>query len=64
MGFNQFRWDLVLKKQISDASYFVHYDKFIEAGIYTVKISSGDNSLEKTFEVVNSKSPYLVRDGF
>lgn len=53
MGFNQYRWDLIVKKQTSDASYFVHYDKFIEAGIYTVKISSGDNSLEKTFEVVN-----------
>jgi photosystem II stability/assembly factor-like uncharacterized protein len=63
-GLNEYRWDLVVKKQSSDAPYFVHYEVFIEAGIYTVKISSGDHSLVQTFEVVDATSPYLVRDGF
>lgn len=63
-GFNQYRWDLVVKKQDSDAPYFVHYERFIEAGMYTVKISSEDNSLHQVFEVTDAISPYLVRDGF
>ncbi|SIN74368.1 Sortilin, neurotensin receptor 3 [Algoriphagus halophilus] len=63
-GFNQLRWDLVVKKQSSDAPYFVHYERFIQTGKYTVKLSSGDQTLEQTFDVVEPSSPYLVRDGF
>jgi photosystem II stability/assembly factor-like uncharacterized protein len=63
-GFNQYRWDLVEKKQTSDSPYFIHYDKFIEAGIYKVKISSGDVQLEQNFEVTNAKSPYTLKDTF
>ncbi|MEN2282139.1 hypothetical protein AAGF08_08365 [Algoriphagus sp. SE2] len=64
MGLNEYRWDLIVKKQKSDAPYFIHYDRFIAAGKYTVKVSSGDHSMEQTFEVVEATSPYLVRDGF
>ena len=63
-GFNQYRWDLVVKKQTSDYPYFIHYDKFIEAGTYTVKISSGDSHLEQPFEIVKGESPYIVRGMF
>ena len=41
----------------------VHYDEFIEAGSYTVKISSGDQSMQQAFEVIEAKSPYLVGGG-
>jgi photosystem II stability/assembly factor-like uncharacterized protein len=63
-GFNQYRWDLVVEKQTSDNPYFIYYDKFIEAGIYTVKISSGDMQLEQTLEIIDAKSPYILRDTF
>ena len=63
-GFNQYRWDLVVKKQTSDYPYFIHYDKFIEAGTYTMKISSGDSHLEQPFEIVKGESPYIVRGMF
>ena len=63
-GFNQFRWDLVVKKQSSDAPYFVHYERFLQTGNYTVKLSTGGKTLEQAFEVLEAKSPYLVRDGY
>jgi len=63
-GLNQFRWDLIVKKQSSDNPYFIHYEQFIEAGTYRVRISTEEGNLERTFEVVDGKSPYLVRSTF
>ncbi|MFC3881206.1 WD40/YVTN/BNR-like repeat-containing protein [Algoriphagus namhaensis] len=63
-GFNQYRWDLVVRKVSSDAPYFIHYERFINAGNYRVQITSDDVMMEQKFEVIESSSPYLVRDGF
>ena len=60
-GFNQFRWDLVLEKQTSDEPYFIHYDKFIEAGIYSAKLTLEGENMEHPFTVVQGGSPYLVK---
>jgi photosystem II stability/assembly factor-like uncharacterized protein len=57
-GLNQHRWDLIVQKQASDLPYFIHYDQFMEAGTYTVEISTGADTLQQVFEVVNAKSPY------
>ena len=58
-GFNQFRWDLILKKQESDSPYFVHYDKFIDSGTYTLWLTSKDGSMNQKFKVVDAISPYI-----
>jgi photosystem II stability/assembly factor-like uncharacterized protein len=54
-GLNEYRWDLVLKKEIgSDNSpYYVHYDKFLESGNYTLILSDGKADLEQIFVVKN-----------
>ncbi len=58
IGFNQYRWDLIIRKVTSDNPYFVHYDKFIEAGSYVMTLSIGKDQLEQTLIVRNASSPY------
>jgi hypothetical protein len=59
LGFNQFRWDLIVSKQESASPYFVHYDKFIDSGTYTLVLSTAEGSMSQKFKVVNGTSPYL-----
>ncbi len=56
-GFNEYRWDLVVKSVKSNLPYFVHYDKFIEAGNYTLFLSDGKTVLEQVFIVKDGVSP-------
>ena len=56
-GFNQFRWDLILEKTESDMPYFIHYDKFIEAGNYKVILEVGNKQLSRELTIINNKSP-------
>jgi hypothetical protein len=58
-GLNQYRWDQVLSKEKSDYPYFVHYDKFIEAGTYVMTLSTGESRIQQTFVVMNATSPYI-----
>ena len=60
-GMNQYRWNLITRKQTSDSPYFVHYDQFIEAGTYLLRLSTGDEILEQKFTVVNGTSPYIEK---
>ena len=60
-GLNQFRWDLIVNKEASDFPYFVHYDKFIEAGSYKLSITIGNDHLEQPFSIVNATSPYVIK---
>ena len=60
-GIDLARWDLVLEKQTSDEPYFIHYDKFIEAGIYSAKLTLEGENMEHPFTVVQGGSPYLVK---
>ena len=60
-GFNEYRWDLVIKSVKSNLPYFVHYDKFIEAGNYTVVLSDGKTALEGVFVVKDGVSPFNRR---
>jgi hypothetical protein len=59
LGFNQFRWDLIVSKQESASPYFVHYDKFIDSGTYTLVLSTVGGSMSQKFRVVDGISPYL-----
>ncbi len=57
-GYNQYRWDLVIKKQKSDLPYFIHYDKFLTAGNYQLFLLDGKKEIDKPFLVINGVSPY------
>lgn len=35
-GINEYRWDLITQKEESDKPYFVHYNKFVKPGDYTM----------------------------
>jgi hypothetical protein len=59
LGFNQFRWDLIVSKQESASPYFVHYDKFIDSGTYTLVLTTAEGSMQQKFRVVDGISPYL-----
>jgi hypothetical protein len=57
-GFNQYRWDLVFKRETSDYPYFVHYEHFVEAGAYTLMMNDGENESTQPFLVASGVSPY------
>ncbi len=57
-GFNEYRWDLVVNKQNSQLPYFVHYERFLITGRYTLVLSDGKTALEQVFIVKNEISPY------
>ena len=42
-GVNQFRWDLILEKNNSQKPYHIHFNKFINAGNYTLILKTDDN---------------------
>ena len=51
-GFNQFRWDLVVKRVASKLPYFIHYDHFILPGRYKIILKGGETQLETDWEVM------------
>jgi Sortilin, neurotensin receptor 3, len=54
-GFNQYRWNLVVSKEQSDLPYFVHYEKFLKAGNYTLKMNANGTEFQRPFVVTNSQ---------
>lgn len=44
-GFNQYRWDLVVKKNESNLPYFTKYNEFIQPGEYTLQVIIGSKIL-------------------
>jgi hypothetical protein len=57
-GFNEYRWDLVVKREKSNLPYFVHYDRFLEAGTYKMVLTDGKTELEQPFILNNGISPH------
>ncbi len=60
-GFNQYRWNLVIKKQTSDYPYFIHYEKFLKTGNYKLLLLAGDSILEQEIVVSEGTSPYIKK---
>jgi hypothetical protein len=60
-GLHEFRWDPVIKRESSDYPYFIHYDQFIEAGTYTLRLSTDQGNQEQRFTVTNGISPYVEK---
>lgn len=52
-GLNQYRWDLILKKVVSDEAYFIHFNDFIKSGKYTFHLNVRGQSLAKEFTVLD-----------
>ena len=42
-GLNQIRWDLILEKNNNQRPYHIHFNKFINAGNYTLILKTDDN---------------------
>jgi photosystem II stability/assembly factor-like uncharacterized protein len=59
-GLNQYRWDLVVSRRTSDYPYFIHYDKFIEAGTYVITLSTGVEQFDQQLIISAGKSPYAA----
>ena len=52
-GFNQFRWDLVLRSNQSDAPYFINYKEYLKIGKYRLQMKTLEKTAwEHAFEVV------------
>jgi len=50
-GFNQFRWDMVIKHVQSMQAYFIHYDRFIPPGKYKILLEGEGTKLSQEWEV-------------
>ncbi len=55
-GFNEYLWDMIVKKEESNKPYFVHYDQYLEAGNYTLVVFDGTENLEQVFVVKDGPS--------
>ncbi|MGD2294714.1 MAG: hypothetical protein PVF22_02640 [Candidatus Aminicenantes bacterium] len=56
-GFNQFRWDLAIRRVESPKPYFIHYDKYTRPGTYTIQIKGKGIDLKGGLTVVERQSP-------
>ena len=56
-GFNQYRWDLVIKEEESMTPYFIHYKRFLDKGTYRLRLETDDQVLEKEFIVSQGDKP-------
>jgi hypothetical protein len=45
-GFNELRWDLVIKTEDSPEAYFFQYRQFTPAGKYTIRLTGEGIALE------------------
>lgn len=52
-GFNEYRWDLIVKREKSDLPYFIRSEKLLEPGHYLLILSDGKTDLEQRFVVKN-----------
>jgi len=52
-GFNQFRWNLIIRQEESLNPYFIHYDTFIDAGMYRLVLNWKGKEVERTLIVEN-----------
>jgi hypothetical protein len=56
-GFNQYRWDLIVRRQSSDLPYFTQYEKWVKAGRYALILSDGKTELTQAVLVTQHDIP-------
>ena len=52
-GFNQYRWDLIIKRTDSPKPYFREYVTFAESGLYEIQITGDNIHLKGQLVIVN-----------
>lgn len=57
-GLNEFRWDLIIKRQESDLPYFTRYKTYIKPGEYQFVLSDGNRDFQKELQVRNRDKPF------
>jgi hypothetical protein len=57
-GFNQVRWDLVVKTEDSADAYFFRYRRFAPAGTYALKLTGKGIVLEARLAVEERRAPF------
>jgi photosystem II stability/assembly factor-like uncharacterized protein len=60
-GFNQYRWDLVAKRNESPQPYFTRYLEFAPAGEYEIQIIGEGIDLKTKFTIIPNPSPPTIR---
>ena len=55
---NQYRWDLIVRRQTSDLPYFTQYEKYIKAGRYKMILRSGNSESVQSCVVKDRAYPY------
>ena len=56
-GFNEYRWDLITKRQDSLLPYFTEYEIYIRPGDYTLVWSDGRSELKRDIRVQTRERP-------
>jgi hypothetical protein len=57
-GFNQYRWDLIVKRMDSPRPYFREYVTFAEPGLYEIQITGDNIHLKGQIVIVNGVVPH------
>ena len=57
-GFNEYRWDLITKRQDSLLPYFTEYETYIRPGDYTLVWSDGRSELKRDIRVQTRERPH------
>ncbi|MEZ4896885.1 MAG: hypothetical protein R2806_08625 [Saprospiraceae bacterium] len=58
-GYNEYRWDLVIREVNSDLPYFVHYQRYLAAGEYQMQLTMDDQIVgQQRWHVKEALSPY------
>ncbi len=50
-GFNEFRWDLVIKEDESDLPYYIYYKKYLTSGEYLISFKSSEGIQKRKITV-------------
>lgn len=56
-GFNQYRWDMITRRQTSNQPYFTDDEEYLNAGTYTLTLSDGQSELSQPFKAIPSQRP-------
>ena len=51
-GLNQYRWDLIIREEISNLPYYIHYKKYLDKGEYNLLLESSEGILKKKLSVI------------
>jgi len=54
-GLNQYRWDLILKQNNNQRPYHIHYNEFIDSGIYTLILQTDTHRIEEKI-IIDAKN--------